>query len=247
MCEKIGCFVMLNVLRADVYRLVRTKGFWILQVVIAGMVISHITLSQKVTIDGVAAIQSSTDGVIMYYILPLIMIVLGADFSNGTLKEMVTSGISCTKFFFSKLVSYGVLQLLLIVETYLLPFLFGLVLGGPGHVTGKFAATVLYQGTVFWVLLFAITVFTYFLLYLTKSSAVCMTAAVLVPLIIYTCHFMNSGLRFLNYVDFMLCMANVQATSFAHLGAVSYGLIGAGVIIVAGSLGNSYYFNHMNL
>lgn len=240
---------MLNMLRADFYRLFRTRGFWILQAVMVGLNVLEIIIdsTQNMHYSGIQSIYEGNVSIIMYYILPLILFILGTDFTGGTLKDCLTLGNSRRKYFFSKLVMYGIMQVLLMIETYFLVFLSGAFNSGVGTVPKGFAAQILYQWIVLSIILFATMIAAYFLVILTKSSALSMIAVIVFPLIVFSYHRPNQGLNFLKYVDSMQCIINIRATSFIHMGNVSYGLIGAAAMILVGVFASASYLDRMDL
>lgn len=242
---------MLNMLRADVYRLIHTKGFWILQLVM--IVLQSEPLTYKYFYNDtnpmttMQALQYGNNPIVEFYILPLIFWVMGSDFADGTLKDWLSTGISRTKYFFSKLMIYGILQLLLVIGTFFLTFLFSLLFYGLGDVTIKGIETVASQILILWLLLFAIAVFSYLLLFVTRSSAVAVISAGVLPIIIAVGHEKVPGVYLFKYTDFMLCAMNIQTIDPANLSAVSNVLIGAVVIIFFGSIITDFYFDQIDL
>lgn len=242
---------MLNMLRADVYRLIHTKGFWILQLVM--IVLQSEPLTYKYFYNDtnpmttMQALQYGNNPIVEFYILPLIFWVMGSDFADGTLKDWLSTGISRTKYFFSKLMIYGILQFLLVIETFFLTFFFSLLSYGLGDMTIKGIETVACQILILWLLLFAIAVFSYLLLFVTRSSAVAVISAGVLPIIIAVCHEKVPGVQLFKYTDFMLCGMNIQTIDPANLSAVSNVLIGAVVIIFFGSIITDFYFDQIDL
>lgn len=100
---------MLNFIRADLYRLSRSKSFWITEGIILLLVILSVVSNGSVGVTlgdstqtaggltemtGFLAIQTSLSSMLLYYSLPLVMQVLGSEYTKGTMKNIITVGVS---------------------------------------------------------------------------------------------------------------------------------------------------------
>jgi ABC-type transport system involved in multi-copper enzyme maturation permease subunit len=70
-----------------------------------------------------------TDNLI-YFMLPFIAIIAAADFSNGAVKNLISSGISRNKYFFAKFILLALFCVILMVIYVILPIILGTVING---------------------------------------------------------------------------------------------------------------------
>ncbi|MFR3287206.1 MAG: hypothetical protein ACLTQU_07885 [Enterococcus casseliflavus] len=97
---------MLNFIRADLYRLSKSKSFWITEGIILLLVILAVvsngdvgvtlgdstqTTGSLAEMTGFLAIQTSLSSMLLYYSLPLVMQVLGSEYTKGTMKNTLPS------------------------------------------------------------------------------------------------------------------------------------------------------------
>ncbi|MCL2360515.1 MAG: ABC transporter permease [Defluviitaleaceae bacterium] len=129
---------MLNLIRADIYRVLRGKALYITLIVLLAncilMVISMnafqtgvvtITMPEAVIdelVPSMAVTGVTTPQLIatqmenfVFFLLPVIVIVAGAIFSHGTVKNDIAWGVSRTKLYFSKLILSSVIGFLLML------------------------------------------------------------------------------------------------------------------------------------
>jgi len=129
---------MLNLLRADIYRVLKGKAIYItlfiLLVNCIMMIISmnafqtgaiNINMPDAVTdelVPNIYVTGVNTPGLIatqmenfLFYLLPVIVIVTGAIFSHNTVKNDIAFGVSRTKLYLSKLILSSVICLLLML------------------------------------------------------------------------------------------------------------------------------------
>lgn len=254
---------MLNMIRADFYRLRHTKSFWITLVVTALVCIfmvasgskgSMLTINDQpvnqntvTKIDGLTALGFATNSMVFYCILPLIVIVLGSEYSKGTLKNIITTGMSRTSFFLGKFISYTCILILEMLVLYLTTFLTGTLIGGVGEVKGDALANTIYYFCGFLFLLLAMTAVTNCLLYVTKNTVVSVISAIIVPMVIMSIHFILGKENFLQYIDLMAVMDQITMTTVHTMGDLKEPFIGAAGILV-GFLGlTNYIFNKQDL
>jgi len=112
---------MMNIIRADIYAMIRGKGLYItfaLLVLLNYVQISSqgnfgITLTDEalgvetraVGLDGIrsAMLLYENMSVTMFFLLPLVLLAAAPIFTHGTVKNYISWGISRTKLYFSKL------------------------------------------------------------------------------------------------------------------------------------------------
>ncbi|MCL2364908.1 MAG: ABC transporter permease [Defluviitaleaceae bacterium] len=150
---------MFNLMRADAYRMQRGKGIYIvlgIMLLIAALTIFvfrsalimgvqteapeivdgeiNLFVQQEVitAADGAQMALASMD-IMMYFILPIVLILAMAPFSSSAVKNELTIGFSRAKFYFSKLLFACTLSVLFMVVNIALYILFGTVSDGWGY------------------------------------------------------------------------------------------------------------------
>jgi ABC-2 type transport system permease protein len=92
---------MLNIIKADLYRISRGKGFYIT----TALLILSITLDQTASnASNSFYAMSGTVSLLIYFILPFMLFVCAADFSSKAIINVLSHGTSRTRYYFSKLI-----------------------------------------------------------------------------------------------------------------------------------------------
>lgn len=243
---------MINTLRADFYRLKYTKGFWIAQIVLTAVIIISIVsqATSSVAVEfkdintlppaesnliwtGIVALQemSSMGSFLIYILLPLLVIILGHDFSKLTYKNALTVGVSRQSYFFAKYLTLICATLLQLTYYYLMSFAVGTFLHGIGEGINQTIISNICQNFLSqFILLSAIISLAIFALYLTGSSVIAILTGILTPLFIAILHLQipdNALLRYTNLQD------NIDELSQSGLGSsdLLLSLLAAGIII----------------
>lgn len=137
---------MLNIIRADMYRIVRGKALYITLAVLLGTVALIVCTQQEMMVGiqmkglegslgydadslryngmNIASVLYTSMDNLAYFIIPLVILVAAPMFSHGTLKNSLASGMSRTKIYFAKLIVSSILSAL----TMLLYMTFGIIL-----------------------------------------------------------------------------------------------------------------------
>lgn len=255
---------MLNFIKADFYRLIHTKSFWIAEAIITVMafisVVSVANLvvqvngaapdsSQEVAsaLTGYAAISQSLSSILMYYTLPLIILVLGSEYSKGTLKNVITTGISRTGYFIGKFLSFAAVLLFQILWIVLISFVVGTISGGTGFSEASAISNVIYYIFGMWIILLAISTVTLLALYLTKNTAVSVIVSIVWPLVITMAHMFKGDWEIFSYLDFGSALDQVTATTLATMSDLQPIFISAVVIMVLFLGMTNFYFNKQDL
>lgn len=188
---------MLNFIRADLYRLSRSKSFWITEGIILLLVILSVVSNGSVGVTlgdstqtagsltemtGFLAIQTSLSSMLLYYSLPLVMQVLGSEYTKGTMKNIITVGVSKPAYLFGKFLVYTLVLVLQIVAICLVSFVAGTVIGGIGYNDLSQIENLLYYFVSFVLILLATSSFAVLVLYLTKNTAVSVLATIFIPM-----------------------------------------------------------------
>ncbi|WP_440897359.1 ABC transporter permease [Amphibacillus sp. Q70] len=249
---------MLNMIRADIYRLLHTRSFWITELVITLLAILFAVSGERVgimvdgeqineigelVVTGINSVQIINNTFIFYYLLPLIILVLGSEYSKGTLKNIITTGTSRSTFFFGKFFSYAVIAFVQYVWLLLVAFIAGSLIGGFGEITGEILLDQLYYILAGCLFIFAMSTITNFVLYLTKTTAVSILIAIIFPLAIFLWHTIQPNLTFLNYLDMQGAFENVVTTTFKTAHEMQTSFIGAILIIGIGLTLTNWLFN----
>lgn len=158
---------MLHTINADFYRLFRSKGFWISEIILALNIIFGVLLGVTghvgVETGAKQAVQSASSwtgvgslinysssiSVTVLFTLIVVSIILGVDLAQKLYKNNLTSGISRNGFFFAKATVIVAITLGQLLLSYGLAFILGTLCHGlgtvPDHFVRNFALTFLLQ------------------------------------------------------------------------------------------------------
>lgn len=195
---------MLNMMRADAYRLFHSKGFYITQIfMILVATINILTASlfmiggndglstfqdanQKLTWTGVQCVKAMTSeaSMLIYFLLPLFIMTIGFEFSRQIYKNPVSSGMSRLNYFVSKYLVFVIVAFSQFVFYYFFVFIAGGIKNGFGHASGtfvsKFAGTIGIQ----FVEINAIFAITVLVMYLFFSTITAVVTTIILPMIL---------------------------------------------------------------
>lgn len=244
---------MINLIRGDMYRLCRTRGFWLFLILISSFMLINTGFIPKVFTEkftSAEAVNYYFGTAVTFYVFPVIFLLFGSDMTNHTVKITFTNGGTRTQYYVSRLASSGFIILLGMLLHSLLPFLFGLVCGGLGDFSGYVVKNTFYRIMVQWLLLFAMAVFGSLLFYI--SFFLTDNGSVSIILTICTLLFTGSNpvgthLPFLKYFALNQWFKNVLATGNFGLGFVGHTLMGVGMLILICGLGGNYFINHLDI
>jgi ABC-2 type transport system permease protein len=214
---------MINTIRADFFRLFRSKGFYITQLLLIALVALSILTkslgSSGMSLEQLTAFQinlqdatwnsyqtviamSTMAAFLMYFCLPLFVMVLGYDLTKKTYKNQLAVGISRKEFFLSKYIIFLLVSALQFLFYYFFTFVTAGIRYGfgtaPDHFWLDFLRMILIQFIAFQAI-FAIGLF--FLL-LTFSNVAAIIAVIVGGLVtgIFTAIFPKAD--WLKYLDF---------------------------------------------
>lgn len=220
---------MLNFIRADLYRLSKSKSFWITEGIILLLVILAVvsngdvgvtlgdstqTTGSLAEMTGFLAIQTSLSSMLLYYSLPLVMQVLGSEYTKGTMKNIITVGVSKPAYLFGKFLVYALVLVLQILAICLVSFVAGTIIGGTGFEDISQLENLLYYFAGFVLILLATSSFALLVLYLTKNTAVSVLATIFIPMGFAIARFSLPTWKFLEYLDFQGGLEMVTMTTF---------------------------------
>ncbi len=141
----------MNIIRADLYRLVRSKGLYITIGIYLFFIIMQ-ALASSVGTMGVQTELPSEQGVaplvftgmtapfemmkagdnLLFFLLPFIIFIGAADFSSGTAKNVLANGVNRTKYYLSKLISTSVVCFFLMLIMVVISMICGTIKNGFG-------------------------------------------------------------------------------------------------------------------
>ena len=150
---------MMNLMRADIYRIFRGKAVYVTVGVMVLIVLLTVYVMRVGMTVGVAepapgeyttfeellapaeemsgsvaaGIALSSMNVVIYLLLPLIVVVATATFSSGAVKNELPMGISRMRFYFSKLVLGGIFSALMMLVFLALHVLMAITVDGIGY------------------------------------------------------------------------------------------------------------------
>ena len=217
---------MLNIIKADMYRIFRSKGFYItigLLLLLIGlqvlandvgriMVVGDVdkyndVVSDKVFTGKIAPLAMiGTADTLLYFMIPFMIFIGSADFSSGTAKNVLSNGMPRIKYYLAKLFLSCVFCVFILMMNIILPIIVGTVKNGFGgafdmEFVGQLSRPFLAQ--LFMCL--AVTCVGIFLVFVTKRTAAVIGAYIafcMVPMLILSIFAMiNNKLEFLLKYD----------------------------------------------
>lgn len=222
---------MLNVIKADLYRAFKGKGIYITFAMLFIFIVAQVAAGSVGRIGvntdlntltggftGSTAVFATMNAVdnYLYFILPLVVIIAAADFSEGTVKNVLAGGMSRTKLFFSKQILCFAFAFLILIINVILSILTATIVNGFG---GEFNADFIFKLLKVFipqlVIFLSVVSVMLFLTFATKKTSAligCFFAFTMVPLlIIYLLSlFWDGALNLLNY-ELISMMRNISA------------------------------------
>lgn len=243
---------MIATTKADFYRLFRTKGFWISQFIIIGIIFISIASqavgqvgvnleesAQEIESQfsmqwtGVTSVEAITSmmGIFFYTMLPMMVIIIGHDFSKKTYKNILTVGVSRTKYFLAQYISFAMMIFLQVFYIYAVSFLTGTLFYGVGDgFNSKQLLNWLFVGIIQFLMIMAILTISCFVTYLTKNSVLAILTAIFIQLLIPIMSFIFKDINWINHFDFYNLMGETSfllnksgemyQSTFAALGTI---------------------------
>lgn len=225
---------MLNMARADMYRLFHSKGFYITQIlmiIVATISILTSTLgevgadsdgfnqfqsaSQKVDWTGVQSVKAMTSetSFLIYFILPLFIMTIGFEFSRKIYKNPLSSGMTRLNYFVSKYVVFLLISACQLIFYYVFIFLVGGLKNGFGKITGHFLIKFFQTASVQLLELSAIFAIATLVMYLFFSTIAAVVTTIILPLIVSILVLIFTSHDWLRYFSFQ---GNIDSAYFTH-------------------------------
>jgi ABC-2 type transport system permease protein len=140
---------MINIIKADLYRIIRQKGLYITAICFITLVVLQVStgsvgrigvstdllpavdFNNLTGINAAFASMSLVDNY-LYFMLPLIIIVADVDFSSGAIKNVVASGCSRVEYYLSKLILAMVFCIILLLLNVIISLITATIINGFG-------------------------------------------------------------------------------------------------------------------
>lgn len=225
---------MIHTIQADFYRLFRSKGFWITELVLfalmlmgatfgaTGQIISVSTSTNAETElpskgwDGIQALinTSSNSSNLVFLCIILACLVLGVDLIGKLYKNSLTVGVSRTEFFLAKFFVLASIALMQILVSLVIAFVPASVLNGFGTMPEGFIGNLLLTIALQFLCLLAWLSIVSFILYVTHSYLAAFIGYLVTSIILSTPMLVFPDIEILRYLilDFAYAMTtNSQA------------------------------------
>jgi len=223
---------MTNIIKADLYRLLRGKGIYITTALLvlviffaaSGDSLIHVSTNNGDIFEPLTGLTApfwlmSSPETIFAFLIPFIIFVVASDFSSMTVKNALSAGEQRVKFYLSKLVLTCMFSILIIFTTVILGVVFATIgYGFGGQINMGFILRLIQMlGTQIFMYT-AITSVGVFLAFTTKNAAAVICAYLafcFIPTMIITIFAAgNSRLEFLYNYDIAMRisrLANIEA------------------------------------
>lgn len=261
---------MLNMIRADFYRIFRSRSLYITEVILIIFVVLLIFAKQIGTfgvmsatstgfLDKINSIKnftgtnslmlfSFTANVLLYFSLPLVTLSVGHDLAHRTIKNLLTSGINRCQFYLSKYVVFLIISGLQMISYYGIVFIVGTIKNGLGTVEHNIISHFLRVFTVQYLAFQAIFALAFLILYLTFKTAATVTAVILLPSILTVINIALIESYKIHTFKFFDFSANISTTWNNKVSSHFwlYSCLAALVVIVLANLASFNFFNKKN-
>jgi ABC-type transport system involved in multi-copper enzyme maturation permease subunit len=179
---------MLNIIRADLYRIFRGKGIYVTLGFLLLTVFLQLSASGTIGI-GTGILQESVEelavtgantpfimmtdiDILLYFLLPVIIFIASSDFSAGTIKNNLASGMSRAKYYAAKLLLAIIFCVLLVSSYIIIPSIIIIFSSGfGGEFNMDYVISVLKPFSMQLLIFAAATSFGVFLVFVTKKTA----------------------------------------------------------------------------
>lgn len=181
---------MINLIKADIYRIFRSKGIYITMTILLVIFVlqafgevGSIGISSDEMEGAEAVVQLLTGRTaplnvmrandnLLYFLLPIIIFISSVDFSSGTAKNVLSNGISRTRYYFSKLILSMLFCTLILISSIVIPTIIATFMNGfGGAFDWTYISQVLNVIALQQLLLFAATSIGIFFVFTTKRTA----------------------------------------------------------------------------
>jgi len=227
---------MINLIKADIYRVFRGKGIYItMGFLFALCILQSFGMMESIGISSasmegaeevvtglsgkmVPMIMMRANDNLLYLLLPVIIFISAADFSSGTAKNVLANGVSRTNYYFSKLILSMLFCIVMSVLSIVIPTIIVTLLKGfGGGIDLEFFGQVFKAFSLQLFLLLAVTSLGIFFVFTTRSTAKVnglYIAFCLVPMLLIVLMFGISE-EFIKLLDYEMVM-NIRMAANAN-------------------------------
>ena len=209
---------MIHTIQADFYRLFRSKGFWITEVILFALLLMGATVGATGHLmaiqteepeipthgwDGIQALinASSNDSNLVFLCIILTCLVLGVDLIGKLYKNSLTVGVSRTEFFFAKSFVLASIALLQLIASLVIAFVPSTLLNGLGTIPDGFVTNLLLMIFLQFLCLLAWLSIISFILYLTHSYLAVFIGYLISSIILSMPMIIFPNIKFLPYLS----------------------------------------------
>lgn len=216
---------MIKAIQADFYRLLRSKGYWITQIAMLAFLTLTVYLqaiggvginteSPQEALSAVEAMQAMTwtsevsltlvtsmASMLIYFCLPLFVMIIGHDLTRKTYKNILTTGLSRISFFLSKFVVFMVIMACQFLLFYGWVCLIAGIKNGFGNLDADFVQHIFMTMGYQYLNMLAIFAISTLVMYLLYSNVSVVMATVILPLVL-TITQMFLKWKVLDYINF---------------------------------------------
>lgn len=188
---------MLRIIKADMYRLVRGKGIYIVFALVTIMLILeaagnvgtigvNVSITENENVDAGELLSGKLTGKeavfhtigtsdnLVYFLLAILIMIAAIDFSDGNIKNVLSGGVSRRRFYFAKWMLSVLFTIFAMILNIIIPIATATVINGfGGKIDSAFIQDLLLGTGIQLLLIIGIVSFGIFLVFVTrKSSAV---------------------------------------------------------------------------
>ena len=209
---------MIHTIQADFYRLFRSKGFWITELILfvlmllgatigaTGHLMSVQTAPPETPTHGWNGIEalinaSSNDSNLVFLCIILVCLVLGVDLIGKLYKNSLTVGVSRTEFFLAKSFVLASIALLQLIASLVIAFVPSTLLNGLGTIPDGFVTNLLLMIFLQFLCLLAWLSIISFILYLTHSYLAVFIGYLISSIILSMPMFIFPDIEILRYLN----------------------------------------------
>lgn len=195
---------MLKTIKAEIYRLLHSKSFYITLLILTALVVLT-TVTKSVGTVGVQVddmeniaeetvkwsaytipfIQIQSLSILQYFFLPMLITVLGTDFSYATYKNTLCKGVGRGKYYFSKLTVLLAVCFFFTMVYILLPTIMGIfIYGTGGEMTWNYIGELFKLAVPQLIIMFLMLTLAGILLTVSKKTVACTMGYLLIPLVL---------------------------------------------------------------
>ena len=252
---------MIHTIQADFYRLFRSKGFWITEIVLFALMLMGATIGatghlmsvdttppeSEIPIQGWNGVQalinaSSQGSNLVFLCIILACLVLGVDLIGKLYKNSLTVGVSRTEFFLAKSVVLASIALMQILISLVIAFVPATILNGVGTMPEGFIGNLLLTiGLQFLCLLAWLSIIS-FILYVTHSYLAVFIGYLISSILLSTPMLIFPDIEILRYLSL-----NVAYAMTAYSQAVLYTIVVTVTIILFFTIGGLAVFKKKSL